>query len=101
MKTENTTTTTETHGLLSAHHDDSAARLKKLQDRLAAIRAETNTTPILGAAFREVDLGEVPLKPTTPRLSAWMEWVESRPIVCGLIAAAMGLTAGLIFGANI
>jgi hypothetical protein len=97
MKTKNTTTT-ETHKLLSAHHDESAVRLKKLQDRLTTLRAETNTTPLLGDAFRP---GEVPLKQTPAPLPDWMEWVEDRPIVCGLIAAAIGLTGGLIVGANI
>jgi len=39
---------------------------------------------------------------TTPApLPDWMEWVESRPIVCGLIAAAIGIIGGWIFGANI
>tara|TARA_R110001583_G_scaffold141056_12_gene293199 strand:+ start:6950 stop:7204 length:255 start_codon:yes stop_codon:yes gene_type:complete len=35
------------------------------------------------------------------RLYRSMDWIESRPVVCGLIAAAIGLTGGLIVGANI
>ena len=38
---------------------------------------------------------------TPAPLPDWMEWVEDRPIVCGLIAAVIGLTGGLIVGANI
>ena len=101
MKTKHTTTTTNIQRLLSAHHDESAARLKKLQDRLTTLRAENNTTPLIGDAFLEVDLGEVPLKPTPAPLPDWMEWVEDRPLVCGLIAAAIGIIGGWIFGANI
>ena len=57
-----------------------------------------NETPIIGDAFREV---EVPLKQTPAPLPDWMEWVEDRPIVCGLIAAVIGIVGGLIVGANI
>ena len=106
MKTNTTTTTTNIQRLLSAHHDESAARLKKLQDRLTTLRAENNTTPLVGDAFLEVDLGEVPLKlekkPTrAARIIAWLDSIEDRPIICGLIAAAIGIIGGWIFGYNI
>ena len=35
------------------------------------------------------------------RLQRWADSIEDRPIVCGLIAAAIGLAGGLIVGANI
>jgi|TARA_R110002020_G_scaffold193923_4_gene394530 hypothetical protein len=35
------------------------------------------------------------------RLERWTDSIEERPIVCGLIAAGIGLAGGLIVGANI
>jgi len=42
-----------------------------------------------------------PENKTPAPLPDWMEWVEDRPIICGLIAAAIGIAGGWIFGYNI
>jgi hypothetical protein len=41
------------------------------------------------------------MKLTLRKIEEAMDWIESRPVICGLIAAAIGLTSGLIVGANI